>query len=319
MTTGSLGRRTAWRARLRQWLTRRRAAGLIALLIAVYWALTGVRVIREDEQGVVLRFGAVTRVAPSGILFTLPWPFERSLALRTAEVRTMPIGWKLTDAVRGIAPSSQDVEWVTGDKNILDLTLTVKYVIADPVDYLYNVGAGEADFLVRRCGEAGLTVMIAQMPVEELLTAGKVRVQDETRQRTQAALDSLHAGIRIVAINIGEIVPPASVIEAFNDVSTAKTERARMLNEADGYAKDTLPRTRAQANRMVQEAESYRETTINCARGESASFRDLLVEARRARSITEVRLYLEAMERILPRARKVVIEKGSGNQLRLIE
>jgi membrane protease subunit HflK len=304
---------------LRAWLTRRRVAGLIALLLAVHWALTGVSAVREDEQAVVLRFGAVTRVAPAGILFTLPWPIESSLRLRTAEVRTMPIGYKLTDAVRGIAPQPQETEWVTGDKNIIDLTLTVKYVIADPVEYLYSVGPVEADFLVRRCGEAGLTELIAQMPVDELLTAGKARVQEETRRRTQDALDSLATGIRIVTVNIGEVVPPANVIAAFNDVSTAKIEKARMINEADGYAKDVLPRARATANRDVQEAESYRETVVNAARGDASRFLDLLAEARRAREITEMRLYLEAMERILPRAQKIVVEKGSGNQLRLLE
>lgn len=308
----------AWAA-VRAWTTPGRALACCALLVAAYWVLTGVRVVREDEQAVVLRFGAVTRVAPAGILFTLPWPIEESLILRTAEVRTMPIGYKMTDAVQGIAPTPAEVEWVSGDKNIIDLTLTVKYVIANPVDYLYSVGPVEADFLVRRCGEAGLTEMIARMPVDDLLTAAKALVEEETRRRTQDALDSLEAGIRVVAVNIGEVVPPSTVIAAFNDVSTAKIEKARMINEADGYAKDVLPRARAMANRAVQEAESYREETVGRARGQAASFLDLLAEARRAREITEMRLYLEAMERILPRARKVVVEDRGGYQLRLLE
>jgi len=306
-------------AALRRLLSGPRLAGLFALLVALHWGLTGVRVVREDEQAVVLRFGAITRLAPAGILFTLPWPIERSLALRTAEVRTMPIGYRIADAARGPGPSTREIEWVTGDNNIIDLTLTLKYVISDPVAYLYAVGPVEADFLVRRCAEAGLTEMIACLPVDELLTAGKGRVQEETRRRTQADLDSLGAGIRIVTVNIGGVVPPANVIAAFNDVSTAKIEKARMINEADGYAKDSLPRARAMGHRAVQEAESYREATVNRARGEVSGFNDLLAEARRARAVTEMRIYLEAMERILPRARKVIVDESAGGQLRLLE
>jgi membrane protease subunit HflK len=292
---------------------------LIFLAILVDWGFTGIKIIREDEQGVVLRFGAVTRVAPAGILFTLPWPIERTIQIRTTEVRTMPIGYKLVDAVRGVPPRPKEVEWVTGDTNIINLTMTVKYVIDDPVEYLFHIGPVEADFLVRRCAEARLSEMIARIEVDELLTHGKARLQEETRTRTQAALDSLGAGIRLVTVNIGEVVPPANVIEAFNDVSTAKIEKAKMINEADGYRKDLLPRARAMANRMTQDAESYRAETVNRAHGQTAQFLDLLAEARQAREITEVRLYLEAMERILPKTRKVVVEDREGNKVRLLD
>jgi membrane protease subunit HflK len=172
---------------------------------------------------------------------------------------------------------------------------------------------------VRRCAESCVTRLVATLPVDELLTRGKLALQEETRRETQAQLDSLGAGIRIVTVNIGEVQPPANVIQAFNDVATAKTEKARLIDEADGYGRDLLPRARAQANRRVQEAESYRAETVARAQGEAARFQSLLAEARRARRITEVRLYLEAMERILPRARKLVVEGQNGSQLRLLE
>ncbi len=294
------------------------AFGAIALVL-VEWGVTGITVIHEDEQGVVVRFGEVARVAPAGILFTLPWPIEKIIAVKTTEVRTMSVGYKMVDAVRGIAPAPEEVEWVSGDTNIFDLTLTIKYAVKDPVDYLFRVGRGEADFLVRRCAEASLTKLVATMQIDEILTRGKTRIQDETRVRTQEALDALEAGIRIVAVNIGEVVPPEKVIEAFNDVSTARLENAKMLNEADGYAKDLIPRARAAANRMVQEAEIYRSETVNRAHGETARFLELLAEANQAREITEVRLYLEGMERILPKARKIIVEDDERNTVRLLE
>jgi modulator of FtsH protease HflK len=291
----------------------------LAALLVAEWCVTGIRAVREDEQGVVLHFGAIARVAPAGILFTLPWPIDRTVIVRTTEVRTMPIGYKMVDANRGIPPTPQEVEWVTGDTNIIDLTLAIKYSVGNPSAYLMRVGPVDADFLVRRCAEACLTRLIATMPVDELLTSGKLAVQEETRRETQAQLDSLDAGIRIVTVNIGEVQPPANVIQAFNDVATAKMEKAKLIDEADGYGRDLLPRARAQANRMIQEAESYRAETVARAQGDASQFESLLAEAKRARHITEVRLYLEAMERILPRARKLVIDSKDGSRLQLLD
>jgi membrane protease subunit HflK len=297
----------------------RRWIASLAVLLAVEWSATGVRVVREDQQGVVLHFGAVSRVAPAGILFTLPWPIDRTLIVRTTEVRTMPVGYKMVDARRGIAPAPREVEWVTGDTNIIDLTLAIKYAVGDPVAYVMRAGPGEADFLVRRCAEAALTRLIATMSVEDLLTRGKFTIQEETRRRTQSDLDSLGAGVRIVGVTLGEVQPPSNVIQAFNDVATAKSEKAKAISDADGYRRDLLPRARAQANRTVQDAESYRAATVGRAQGDASQFDQLRVEAARAKRITEIRLYLEAMARILPRARKLVLDRKEGTQLRLIE
>ncbi len=297
--------------------TRRNLLAALAVIVLADWFVTGIRVVREDEQAVVLQFGRVTRVAPAGLLFNLPWPIERTVVFKTREVRTMPIGYKLTDAVRGIPPDPKEVEWVTGDTNIINMTMTLKYAVNDPVKYLIRVGPVDADFLVRRAAESVLTELVATMPVDELLTRGKVIIQEETRVRAQALLDSLEAGLRLVTVNIGSVEPPATVIEAFNDVSTAKLEKARMINQADGYQRDLLPRARAMAERRVREAESYSATTVEGARGRATQYLDLLAEARKARKVTETRLYLEAMEKILPRARMIVAEERPGNAIRI--
>ncbi len=308
----------AGRASLR-WLKPKRLGLLILAALAIDWAVTGISVVREDERAVVLRFGRAVRVAPAGILFSLPWPFERVITLTTTEVRTMPVGYKMVDAVRGIPPAPEEVEWVTGDTNIIDLTLTIKYTISDPVEYLFRVGPVDADFLVRKCAETTLTRLIATMPVDELLTSGKIRVQDETRRGTQALLDELEAGIHVVTVNIGDIEPPADVIEAFNDVSTAKLEKAKLINEADGYRKDLIPKARAMADRMIKEAQIDSARTVNLAKGEVSEFLDLLAEARKSRSVTETRIYLESMQRILSRPRIIVVDPRSTKTVRVFD
>lgn len=299
-------------------ITVRLLLAMLALLLFVNWAVTGITVIREDEQGVITRFGAVFRVAPAGILFTMPWPIEKVIAVKTTEVRTMPVGYKLVDAVRGIPPSPEEIEWVSGDQNILDLTLTIKYAVSNPVDYLYNIGERESDFLVRRCAEADLTRLIATMTVDEILTSGKIRIQEETRRLSQLMLDELRVGLRIVSVNIGSVEPPSTVIETFNDVATAKLDKAKMINQADGYQRDLIPRARAQADRLLQEAESYRTATLSEARSDSTRFRDLLLEVNKAREITETRLYLESIETILANCRKIIVDDGeTGHKIHL--
>jgi len=280
------------------WLTAARVIGIVVLLVIVHWCATGITIIRENEQGVVTRFGAVTRVTPAGILFTLPSPIEKVISLKTTEVRTMPVGYKLVDAVRGIAPRPREVEWITGDKNIINLTLTIKYAISDPVRYLYRVGIRDADFLVRRCAEANLTALIATMSVDEMLTSGKIRIQEETRASSQTMLDSLEAGLRLVSVNLSSVEPPANVIDAFNDVATAKSDKAKVLNQADGYQRDLIPRARAKADRLIQESLRYRTEVVTLARSDSTRFSTLLSEADKAREITETRLYLESVGRI---------------------
>jgi len=307
------------RDRLARRATPRNLLAAVALLVLVDWCATGIRAVREDEQAVVLQFGRVVRVAPAGLLFHLPWPIERTVVFKTREVRTMPVGFKLVDAVRGMPPDPKEVEWVTGDTNIINMTMTVKYAVNDPVAYLVRVGPVDADFLVRRATESVLTTLVATMPVDDLLTSGKVLIQEETRLQAQALLNELEAGLRLVAVNIGSVDPPATVIEAFNDVATAKLEKARMINQADGYQRDLIPRARAMAERKVREAESYSATTVEGARGRAAQYLDLLAEARKARRITETRLYLEALERILPRARLIVAEERKGNAIRIVE
>ncbi len=302
---------------VKDWLSPARRILLLLLVIIVHYFITGITTIREDEQGVVTRFGAVKRIAPAGILFTQPWPIERVTKLKTTEVRTMPVGYKLVDAIRNIAPRPREVEWITGDKNIINLTLTIKYSISDAVKYLYRVGPRDTDFLIRRSAEACITSLIATMPVDDVLTSGKTYIQEETRRQTQSALNFLDAGIRLVSVDLGAVEPPSNVIDAFNDVATAKSDKAKVINQADGYQRDLIPRARARADRLISDALRYRTETITSAQMDSTSFCQLLQEADKARDITETRIYLETVSRALKRAKTLVIDENQSGKIHL--
>lgn len=282
------------------------AAAVLAVLAADF-LFTGIWTIREDEQGVVLRFGAASRRIGPGIQFTLPYPIETVDRVNTSETRKMPVGFRLI-AGRDQTPSGpNEAEWLTGDTNVIDIKMWMHYAIRDPVAYLYRVGRGEAEFLVRKCAEAMLTQIIATMQVDEVFTTGKIRIQEETRRGTQELLDRIGAGIIVLSANLQEIAPPADVIAAFIDVSSAKADKERAIQEADGTIKDRLPRARAQANKALQEARIYADTVLAEARGRADRFTALCAEYQAAKEITRTRLFLETVEKVLARAEKIVV------------
>ncbi len=280
---------------------------LVAAAAAADFLFTGIWTIRQDEQGVVLRFGGMNRKLTPGIHFTFPWPVETVEKVNTSETRKMPVGFRFVPGRDPVSSGSDETEWLTGDTNVIDIRMMIHYVIADPVDYLFRVGPGEADFLIRKCAESVLTEVIATMQVDDVFTIGKVRIQEEIKNGAQAVLDRLDSGVTILSANLQEITPPSEVIEAFNDVSRAKADKERSRQEADGYVKDKLPKARAEANKIRQDARIYESTVINGAKGRAERFRALCTEYHLAEEITRTRFLLGSLERILSGTDMVVV------------
>ncbi len=307
------GQPNAWRGlvtlRSLPWRLWHLALLLLAACV-LYSCLTGIWIVRQNEQGVVLRFGRAVRTYPAGMHVTLPYPVETLRRVRTTEVRTLPVGFKFRDQIRGIAPSPDERQWLTGDTNIVELQVVIQYRVKSPVDYLFRVAdfpdGRHRDFGLVKLVESTLTTLMGKMPVDEALSSGKAYLQEETRQRAQRIADAVHLGLHIASVNIVEVNPPPEVIVAFNDVSSAKADRERIVSEADAYAKNLLPRARAQANRTLQEAEIYRSQQINAAQGAGERFLKLAAEVKTAPAISRRRLWLETMESVLSKADIVV-------------
>jgi len=291
--------------------------GLLVVLIFAQ-ILTGVWLVQQNQQGVVLRFGRVVRTVGAGMHFTLPWPLESMRLVPTTEVRTLPIGFARDDAL----PLDDEALWrLSGDTNILELRARVLYTIKQPADYLFNVADfadGPRDLAIRYVVEAVLTEILATMPVDEVLAAGKTQIPLAAMRKAQTQLDKLSLGVQISAINIIDVKPPAAVIAAFNDVASAKSDRERNITEANGYAMQLLPQARAAANNMVQQAQVYSVETVNRARGAAQSFAALARETGHHPKLTWRRLWLEAAERIVGKGRIIVFERpADGGKFRL--
>ena len=278
----------------------------------VFWLLTGTYVVGPDEVGVVQTFGKHTRVTQSGLNYHLPYPIETVQTPKVTEVKRVEIGFRTmgNNQYRTIEKESL---MLTGDENIVDAELIVQYKIKDAASYLFNFV--EPVLTVREAAEASLRTVIGKHKIDEALTSGKFLIQEETKDLLQSILDKYGSGVLVVAVQLQDVSPPKQVRAAFKDVASAKEDKNRMINQAEGYRNDVIPKARGEAQAMISEAEGFREARVSRAEGEVAKFNAMLVEYKKAKVVTRKRLYLETMEEILPNINKYIIPGGDGGNL----
>ena len=291
---------------------------IIPLLVAALalWLFTGVYMVGPDEVGVVRTFGEYTRVAQSGLNYHFPYPIEQVNTPAVTEVKRIEIGFRTLNNGQYRTVEKESL-MLTGDENIVDAEMIVQYKIKDPVAYLFKIV--EPELTVREAAEASLRSVVGRNKIDETLTTGKFQIQEGTKTQLQLILDKYESGIHVVAVQLQDVSPPKEVIGAFKDVASAKEDKNRMINQAEGYRNDIIPKARGEAEAMIRDAEGFRESRIKRSEGDAAKFTTILKEYRKAKSITQKRLYLETMERVLPGIEKIIIpDKDSGNMLNLL-
>ena len=288
----------------------------VVLAALAIWLLTGTYMVGPDEVGVIRTFGEHTRVAQSGLNWHFPVPIETVNTPKVTEVKRVEIGFRTLRNGQYRTVEKESL-MLTGDENIVDAEMIVQYKIKDPVAYLFNIV--EPELTVREAAEASLRTVVGRNKIDETLTTGKFTIQEETKFQLQSILDLYESGIHVVAVQLQDVSPPKEVIGAFKDVASAKEDKNRMVNQAEGYRNDVIPKARGEAEAMIRDAEGFRESRIKRAEGDAAKFTTILQEYRKAKSITEKRLYLETMEKVLPGIEKIIIpDKDSGNILNLL-
>lgn len=287
----------------------RRAYVLAAIALVLIWLASGFYRVQPDEQGVVLRFGAWVNTTRPGLNYHLPYPIETVLTPAVTRVNRTAVGFRY--AVDGSTRDRpRESLMLTGNQDIVDINFTVFWVIKDAGNYLFNVQDPKAT--VKAVAESVMREVIGENPLQWILTQGRSVIEQRTQQAMQKILDNYHTGIEVTQVNLLKADPPSQVIAAFRDVQAAKTDRDRERNEAEAYSNDVVPRAHGQANRVVQEAEAYKQKVVAEAQGEAARFLALDAQYRVAKSITEKRLYLETMERVLGSVNKVIIDQKGG-------
>jgi membrane protease subunit HflK len=202
------------------------------------------------------------------------------------------------------------VELLTGDTNILSVALVVQYVIGNPSDYLFQID--QPQILVGTLAQSVLTETVVAMPVDEVLTTGRLAIQARVKVKTQEALDRYRSGIQISSVSIMNLTLDRSVAQAFQDVADAMADREKTQNEARAYANDQIPKARGEAHQKVSDAKNYKQQRIAEAVGNTERFLALLKEYQKAPEVTRSRIYLDAMEKILPKVKMYVIDSQGG-------
>lgn len=298
----------------RAYLVRALRRGALPALVAA-WLAAGLYSVNSDESAVAFVFGrAIDRDVGPGIHWRVPWPLGSVRVAQTATSFVMPIGYRLQPELPG--PEVSDA-WLTGDTNIVTLRLDVQYSIRSLAGFL--IAHENPRELLRRAGEHALTAFLASAGVDDVLTTARQRLLDSVGKAVQADLDRAGVGIEIRSVSVQELAPPAEggVRAAFQDVQNARADRERRSFEARSYRAQVLAEAAGRAEQLGSEARAARHRRIELARGETARFLALAREHARAPAVTEQRLYLEALERLLPRLETFVVQPEPGGHVNL--
>tara|TARA_B100000941_G_scaffold289249_1_gene267825 strand:+ start:487 stop:1566 length:1080 start_codon:yes stop_codon:yes gene_type:complete len=286
---------------------------LFGIIILGIWLASGFYRVLPDEQGVVLRFGKYVNQTQPGLHYHLPFPVESVLTPKVTKVNRIDVGYRSASDT-GRATSVSDVPeeslMLTGDENIVDIDYSVFWIIKDAGKFLFNIQSPEDT--VKSVAETAMREVIARNGIQSILTEGRAQIEIDTQNIMQEILDSYDSGISITQVQTQKADPPKEVIDAFRDVQAAKADKERAQNEAEAYANDVIPRARGEAAQILQQAEAYKREVVALAEGEASRFLAIYNEYRKARTVTQERMYLETMEKVMADINKIIIDKKSG-------
>lgn len=271
--------------------------GMVLVLLLLVYVASGIRIINEQDRGVVLRLGVYHRTLGPGFNWVPPI-IDKVYPVNVTNVRLHRIN---------------GASMLTGDLNIVQVDLSVQYSIASAEDFVLNVRSPEAS--LREATDSALRHVVGATEMHEVLTEGRGQVAIRVEARLQEYLDLYKTGIQVRQVNVEETMPPREVQSAFDDVNRAREDEEREKNEAQAYVNRVIPEARGKAQRMLEEAQGYREMVISRAEGDARRFEQLLAEYVKAPEVTRQRLYLDAVQDVMANTSKVLIDVENGNNL----
>ena len=285
---------------------------LILAVIVVVWLLSGIYIVDPAERGVVTRFGAFVEETKAGPHWHIPYPIEKVRIVNVDQVRTAEIGYR-SDVSNRSGNVLNESLMLTKDENIVDLKIAVQYQVESANQYLFELT--DPDQTLRAVTESSLREVVGQSTMDFVLTQGRDEVVARVQTLAQERLDAYKTGLRITSVNLQDAQPPEQVQSAFADVVKAREDRERLINEAEAYANDILPKARGKAARELEEASAYHDRVIAQAEGESARFSSIVAEYKKAPEVTRKRLYIDAVSSVMSKSSKVFVGSDSSNNL----
>ena len=281
------------------------------LLLLALWLASGFYQVQPSEEGVVLRFGKYVYTTDAGLHYHLPMPIEEVIKVNVTQERSINLGSPDSRDYRNNAFTESHM--LTGDENIVDINLTVVWKIKDAKNYLFSMRS--PDETVSVAAQSVLREIVGQSEMQPIITGDRGKVEDETKAELQRVLDEFNAGITIVRVKLQKADPPREVVDAFNEVQRAKADMERFKNEAEAYRNEVLPKARGHAAQIAQDAEAYKAATINKAEGEAKRFASVYAAYKDGKTVTIKKMYLDAMESVLQKSNKVIIDPSQKGNL----
>ncbi|MBL9139798.1 MAG: FtsH protease activity modulator HflK [Verrucomicrobiales bacterium] len=302
--------------RLGYWLAR--VPVVVVALFLVFGLFSAYYTVPADSEAVVLRFGAYHRTVTPGLRFKLPWGIESVRKLPVKRQLKAEFGFGTYGATFSHQYSNEE-EWplekrmVTGDLNVVLVEWVVQFRISDPKAFLFHVR--DPELTLRDVSEAVMRQVVGDRTVDEVITVGRQEIEFEALKGLQELSNLYELGITIDQVQLKDVNPPEPVQASFNEVNQAQQERERAINMAKGEFNKAIPQARGAADQKIREAEGYSTKRVNEAEGDAARFRSVLEQYVKAPEVTRQRLYLEAIQEVLPRLGKRVVIDAGLNQL----
>ena len=271
--------------------------GLVLVVILGLWMFTGFYQVEQGEEGVVLRFGKHVDTTSAGLRWHIPAPIESVEIVNIKEVRSV----------------DHQALMLTGDENIVVIKLEVQYLVKDSGRFLFNVNQPER--ALKEASEAAMREVVGRSLMDTVLTSGRAAIVEDVRMLTQQMMDDYRTGLDVLTVNLEDAQAPEEVQDAFADAIKAREDKDRFVKQAEAYANTVLPKAKGRSERLRKEADAYRAQVIARAEGEADRFNLVLDEYRQAPGVTRERLYIEAMESILAKSSKVMLDTEGGNNL----
>jgi membrane protease subunit HflK len=284
---------------------------VIVGVVGVVWLLSGIYIVDPAERGVVTQFGSFVEETKAGPHWHIPYPIEAVRIVNVDQIRTAEIGYRSESNRSGNVPTESLM--LTKDENIVDLKVAVQYQVESAHQYLFDIS--DPDLTLRSVVESTLREVVGQNTMDFVLTEGRNEVVSRVQILSQERLSAYKAGLIITSVNLQDAQPPEQVQSAFADVVKAREDRERVINEAETYSNDILPRSRGQAARELEEASAYHDRVIAQATGEASRFTSIVKEYEKAPEVTRNRLYIDAVSQVLSNTSKVFMGSDSSNNL----
>jgi len=284
---------------------------LLLVGVALFLVWQSAFIVAPDEEGVVKQFGTPVRTVGPGPHFKIP-VVETVLQPKVEKLHRVEVGFR-TDRQGRQQMVPQEALMLTGDMNILAIEFIVQYKIKEASNYLFSVA--DIHDTIGKAAETSMREIVGKSKIDEALTTGKAQIQQDTQALLQTILDQYHAGVQVAAIQLQDVDPPEAVAAAFKDVTNAKEDREKLINQAQSYRNDILPKAKGEAAQMVNQAKGYAQARLNRAQGEANRFVATLKEYNQAKDIISKRLYIETMEEILPTIDKVIVDGKGGDRV----